>query len=790
MNYMDEKEKTKPQTITRFTHKMEKHPGYFTYYWDSEEGKLWLEIDKLETEFLYVNSLKAGLGSNDIGLDRNQLGSTRVVKFQRSGPKILLTQINYEYRALSENPKEREAVEDAFAKSIIGGFKVESEEGNRMLVDATDFFLRDAKQVVERLKEKEQGEYELDKNRSTIHLPATKNFPKNTEIEAILTYQGKEPGDWIKSVAPDPESITVRQHHSFIELPDDEYEPRVFDIRSSYFCIKYNDYSTPVTEPLEKRFICRHRLKKKDPTAEASEAIEPIIYYVDPGVPEPIRSALVEGANWWNIAFEHIGYENAFRVEILPEEADPMDIRYNVINWVHRSTRGWSYGMTVTDPRTGEIIKGHVSLGSLRIRQDYLIAMGLKGEYTEEKDNTEEAFEMALARIRQLSVHEVGHTLGLGHNYASNINQRASVMDYPAMLVKEKNGELDLSEAYETGVGEWDLVSIEYGYQDYPEEFDEEEELNKLLNDAFKQGLLYQPSRDAGPGSASPYAAYWINGVDPVEELDRVMKVRRIALEGFGEHRISHGTPMAKMEEPLVTTYLFHRFQLESTASVVGGLYYHYKVRGDVQEYPQIVPGEVQAEGVEALLRTITPDVLALPDELRDLMHPRPQQLPQTRDLFPGRTGLTFDPIVAAETAASMTVKLLLHPERAARLIEYHARDPSVPGLGDMIDRVLESTWLTYYEDSYHQELQRIVNHMVLYYMVELIKNKEAPQVARNLAHLKLLELNEQVCEIETDDEMQLAQYLNLGTVLDLLEDNPEALQLTPPAEPPMGAPI
>jgi hypothetical protein len=395
---LHEKETNELPTITEFTSDMKKNPGYLTYYWDPEKGRLWLEIDRLETEFLYVNSLKAGVGSNDIGLDRNQLGTTKVVKFQRIGPKILLTQVNYSYRALSNNLKEREAVEDAFATSVIGGFMVEAEEEGKVLVDATDFFLRDAKNIVQRLKEKEQGEYELDLKRSAIYLPATKNFPKNTEIEATLTYKGMNTGDWIKSVAPDPENITVRQHHSLIELPDDEYKPRSFDIRSSYFSVNFMDYATPVTESIEKRYICRHRLKKKNPTAMISEPVEPITYYVDPGVPEPISAALIEGAQWWNTAFENIGYKDAFKVDILPEDSDPMDVRYNVINWIHRRTRGWSYGMTVTDPRTGEIIKGHVSLGSLRIRQDFMIAMGLIGKYTRDGDNSSKALELARGR--------------------------------------------------------------------------------------------------------------------------------------------------------------------------------------------------------------------------------------------------------------------------------------------------------------------------------------------------------------------------------------------------------
>jgi hypothetical protein len=787
---LDKKEATEIKTISEFTEGMEVHFGYFTYYWESKEGKIWLKIDKFDTEFLYVNGLKAGLGSNDIGLDRNQLGSTCVVMFQRIGPKVLLTEVNYGYRALSDNPKEKKAVEEAFAKSVLGGFTIKAEEEGKVLVDVTDFFLRDAKGVIQRLKEKEQGEYELDPERCAIYLPATKNFPKNTEVEAILTYKGKEPGDWVKSVAPDPENITIRQHHSLIELPPEGYKPRKFDIRSSYFSLDFMDYATPITEPLKKRYICRHRLKKKDPSAKISEPMEPITYYVDPGVPEPIRSALEEGASWWDLAFENIGYKNAFKVEILPDHADPMDIRYNVINWVHRRTRGWSYGMTVTDPRTGEIIKGHVSLGSLRIRQDFLIAIGLVGEYNEDGDNTSEALEMALARIRQLSVHEVGHTLGLGHNYASNINARASVMDYPAMLVKEKDGMLDLSEAYKTGVGEWDLVSIEYGYQDYPDEVEEEVELDRLLNNAFDRGLLYQPSRDAGPGSASPYAAYWINGVDPVDELYRIMRVRSIALDTFGEHRIKFGVPLAELEEPLVTTYLFHRFQLESTASVLGGLYYHYKVRGDVQDYLRFVPEDIQKSGLEALLETISPHALEIPKSLRDLMHPRPQHLEQTRDLFPGRTGLTFDPMAAAETAAAMTVSLILHPERAARLVEFSARDPELPGLGFVIDRLFESTWMKIHEDPYHKELQRLVNYLVLYYMVELVKNNCVPAIVNSLAFYKFRELRKKVGEFDTEDESQLSQYIYLDTIIERLEKDPESVNLTPPAEPPMGAPI
>ena len=769
---------------------MEKYGGYFNFYLDEKAGKLWLEVDKFDDELLYYSTLKTGIGSNDIGLDKSQLGDTKIVRFDRVGPKVLLTQVNYAYRAVSDNAKEVQSVKDAFAKSVIWGFEVAAEEDGKVLVDATGFCMRDSKHVANRLKDKEQGDYQIDDSRSAIYMPATKNFPQNTEMEATITLVGKGPGDWLKSVTPHPEAVTVRVHHSFVQLPDDNYKPRKFDIRSSYFAKIFNDYAQPVKDELEQRYICRHRLNKKDPSAEVSEAIEPIVYYVDPAVPEPIRTALVDGAAWWNIAYEAIGYKDAFQVKILPDDADPMDIRYNMINWVHRSTRGWSYGMTISDPRTGEIIKGNVSLGSLRIRQDFMIAMGLMGEYTEDGDNAEEAYQMALARIRQLSVHEVGHCIGLGHNYASNLNGRSSVMDYPAMWVKEKDGKLDLSEAYETGVGAWDIVSVNYGYQDFPEGTDEDVALDKILNDAFESGLYFQPSRDAGPGSASPRAAYWINGVDPVDELHRMMKIRKIALDSFGEHRIKYGTPLSKMEDPLVTTYLYHRFQLESACSVVGGLYYNYKVRGDVQSHPELVPADKQYAGIDAMLATVTPEALSLPEPFRAIMPPRPQHYNYHPNLFAGRTGLTFDALAVAETAAGLALGVLLHSQRVSRMVEYHARDSSVPGLVELIDKVFEATWLKTYDDPYYQEMQRVVNNVVLYYLVELIKNKEVSGMVRAVALYKLHDLNAKLEDVETEDQLTLAQHWYLDSILELLEENPDSVKMTPPAKAPMGAPI
>ncbi|MFK7906626.1 MAG: DUF5117 domain-containing protein, partial [Chitinophagales bacterium] len=490
---------------------MEKMEGYFPFYWDKKEGKIHLEINQLGTEFLYVHSLAAGVGSNDIGLDRGQLGGQEVVKFVRVGPKVLMVQPNYRYRAESNNQDEKQSIEEAFAQSVLWGFEVSAETNERILVDASSFFLRDAHGVAETLQRTKQGSYSLDGSRSAFYLPRTKNFPENSEFEATLTFVGKPQGGYIRAVTPSPESVTVRQHHSFVKLPDGGYQPRRFDPRSGYFSMSYYDYATPIDQSLQKQFIYRHRLKKKDPLADMSEAVEPIVYYLDRGTPEPIRSALLDGANWWNEAFEAAGYKDAFRVEIFPEGADPMDVRYNLIQWVHRATRGWSYGGSVSDPRTGEIIKGHVSLGSLRVRQDFLIAQGLIAPYEEGKTVSKEMQEMALARLRQLSAHEVGHTLGLAHNFAASGNNRASVMDYPHPYVTlTETGDLDFSQAYDVGIGEWDKRAIVYGYQDFPEGTNG---LKQIIVETLDMGFGYMSDSDARSfGSAHPNAHLWDNG--------------------------------------------------------------------------------------------------------------------------------------------------------------------------------------------------------------------------------------------------------------------------------------
>jgi hypothetical protein len=564
---------TLPSGIEGKTAGMEKHEGFFDYYYDPKGDKIFLVIDKFNEEFLYVHSLSAGVGSNDLNLDKNQLGGTEIVYFERHGPKILLVESNYDYRAVSDNPLERKAVEDAFAKAVLWGFTMVTEEEGSVLVEATDFFMQDAHHVSDRLKAMNEGTWSVDKSRSAIYKDRTKNFPENSEVEVILTFTGKGAGRNLRSVSPSSDGFTVRQHHSFVKLPEPGYEPRAFDPRAGYYSMSYYDYATPISEPLEKKFIPRHRLQKKDPTAAVSEPVEPIIYYLDPGTPEPIKSALIEGALWWDQAFAAAGYKNAFQVKVLPADADPMDVRYNMINWVHRSTRGWSYGTSVMDPRTGEIIKGHVLLGSLRVRQDYLIAEGLLAPYENGTEVSPEMEAMALARLRQLSAHEVGHTLGLSHSYASSSEGQASVMDYPHPMIKLTDGKIDLSDAYDDKIGAFDKFSITYGYQDFPEGVDEKKALSELVLASLNQGLTFLSDQDARPlGGAHPYAHLWDNGANAVEELDHILDVREVALKNFGENNIRENVPYAYLESVLVPVYFLHRYQTEAASKFIGGL--------------------------------------------------------------------------------------------------------------------------------------------------------------------------------------------------------------------------
>jgi len=767
------------------TASMSAQKGFFNYWWDENSGKIWLEVDKLDQEFLYVNSLPAGVGSNDIGLDRGQLGGERVVKFIKSGPKIMLIQPNYDFRAVSDNPDERKSVQEAFAQSVIYGFKVGKKMANgNPLIDITDFLLRDAHGVVQRLARGKQGNYKLDKSRSAIYLDRCKNFPKNSELEAMLTFTGQAKGGFIRSVTPSSDAVTVRMHHSFIELPDSDYEPRLMDPRSGYNAISYYDYATPIGQPLEKQFIARHRLKKKNPEAAVSEAVEPIIYYLDRGAPEPVRSALLDGARWWNQAFEAIGYKDAFQVKMLPDHADPMDVRYNVIQWVHRSTRGWSYGYGVTDPRTGEIIKGHVTLGSLRVRQDYLIAQGLMAPFLND-ENDQALMDLALARIRQLSAHEVGHTIGIAHNFAASNYGRESVMDYPHPQFEiDSNDQNNIiaPNAYGVGLGKWDKAVIAYGYSEFSESQNELAELNSLIEENDRNGLVYVSDADArSVGDAHAYASLWDNGADAVLELEEMISIRKVALNNFGTANLKRGRNWSDLEEILVPVYYFHRFQIQAAAKWLGGVDYDYAAKGQGQQEPKlsVISGAEQGRALDAMLKTLTPEFLQISPKLASLMIPKATNNYRTRESVNGKTGATLDQLALASASAQHTISAILHPQRLARLIQQNSVDNQVPSIA-RVGQVLHDTIVDTSYSGMQARLHQSVVDLIYSNYLNLLKSKTLSKLAKVLT--------KKAAKSSSLDGYQAFYKYQLQRLEDV-EINQSGDQITLPSMPP-GSPI
>ncbi|WP_026934944.1 zinc-dependent metalloprotease [Christiangramia echinicola] len=767
---------------------LKEYEGYFNFHYNEKEDEIYLEVDTLNAEFLYTHFLTTGVGSNDIGLDRGQLGGTAVVKFEKAGNKLLLVQPNQDYRAITDNEAEKQSVAEAFTKSVIFGFEIKEEKGGKYIIDLTPFLMQDAHGVADKLKKGEYGTYKIDKSKSALALERTKAFPENVEFEALITFEGEPKGRTINTVAPDPKNISVKQHHSFVKLPDDNYEKREFDPRSGAIFISYMDYASPVYEPIKKRYAVRHRLKKKDPQAEVSEAVEPIIYYLDPGTPEPVRSALLDGAKWWNQAFENIGYKDAFQVKMLPENADPLDVRYNVIQWVHRSTRGWSYGASVVDPRTGEIIKGHVSLGSLRIRQDFMIAQAMMNKpFAESDSNHDPMMELALARIKQLSAHEVGHTIGFTHNFAASTESRASVMDYPHPQFELNNGEVTFKNAYDTGIGEWDKVTVNYSYSDIPEGKEEKEYLKSILEKAREDGLIFITDSDArAAGGANALAHLWDNGKNATEELEEVLKIRKKAIENFSIDNIRDGEPYSVLEDVFVPLYFFHRYQTEAAVKLIGGLEYEYAVKGGNNQVVNHVDGKVQKKAISTILKTLSAEEIAIPQEKLELFPPRAFGYSRDRESFKTNTDVAFDAFGAPATASEMTLTYLLHPARAERLVQQNSMNNDLPGLSWMLEELISETIKNRTNgNDYESSVQKTINFVVFKHLLNLAVNNESTPLVRSITNEKIDNLANWLKG--RGDAVSEEMYRNIK----MLRDKPEEfkLELNVP-EIPDGSPI
>ena len=709
------------------------YQGFMDFSYNDDSGKIILEIDNLDNEFLYINSLSRGVGNNDLGLDRGQLGNSRIVYFTKRGNKILLIQPNLRYISNSSNELENKAVEEAFARSVLFGFDIVEKSTDSYKIDLTPFLLNDAHGVSQRLRFSNSGSYSLNKSMSAVDLERTKAFPDNIEFDVLLTFTGNPSGSLVRSVTPTASNLTVNQHHSFVKLPDDNYNKRKFDPRSGSNPFIVYDYSTPIDEKLEQRFIVRHRLNKKNPNDEMSEPVEPIIYYIDNGTPEPVKTALIEGGNWWNQAFESAGYKNAFRIEVLPEDADPMDVRYNLIQWIHRSTRGWSYGASIVDPRTGEIIKGQVSLGSLRVRQDYMILSGLV-DNPNDIQNKSLIKKTSLDRIRQLSAHEIGHTLGFAHNYISSANDRSSVMDYPHPKIDLVDGKISIADAYAENIGDWDKVSVEYAYSDFPKTKNENNELDKIINEAQKNGLYFLSDSDSRPvGSANPFSHLWDNGELPYKELNKLLKVRDLALKNIDLDNLVDGEPYDRIEDILVPIYMLHRYQIEAAAKAIGGVDYLYFVKNNNNDKVKFVDSKLQRKSLESLLSVLKPKNLVLPNNLFDILSPRSFRNPRTRENFVSNTGVTFDYINTSSSLINHTLTFLLNPERINRINQQNIFGDDILTLENYLAEISKSIFDNKKLNTYEESVNKNTSSLYLDHLFIAFNNSRTNDLSKSI---------------------------------------------------------
>jgi len=658
--------------------------GFIDLYVDKNENKVLAKLPKagddgVSLRLIHTARLTAGLGSNPVGLDRGWGDSGKIILFRQLGNKVIIEAENLLYRASPDNPLEERAVRESFARSFLASADVvKGTDG--LVIDLTDFLTSDVLNLVQYLKDSDQGSFSLAKDRTLVDTSNVFAFPDNVEMDVFFTLSSAKPGTEVATTAANGRDATLIQHHSFVRLPEEGYQVLKSDPRAGAIERVYYDYSATLSGQIETRLARRYRLQKN----EAGETINPIVFYIDSGAPEPIRGALIDGAEWWKEAFAAAGYPDGYRVEVLPEDAHPLDIRYNVVQWVHRQTRGWSYGGGVLDPRTGEMLKGHVNLGSLRVRQDRMIFEGLVGTAKTNTGADDDPVELALDRIRQLSAHEVGHSLGFAHNFAASTYNKGSVMDYPAPDVRVTDGEMDFSNTYGVGVGEWDKFAAIWLYGDLSDE-----EREAVVQSALDRGLNYVADTDArSAGTAHPLGNIWDNGADPVKALEEVMAVRRLALDNFGADRIQPGQPISDLNKVIVPIYLYHRYQTAAAAKYIGGMSFNYGLNGDGQEAAKILSPYDQRRALVAVLNTLDPKALDIKDETLALLTPSLVSYSiadSDRELFRRTAFPAFDVTAAADTSADLTFDVLLNSRRAARLVEFKRRDSRNLGLMDVL---------------------------------------------------------------------------------------------------------